>query len=184
MSKGLKKLLGFSVLVLVVSCAYFAYVLAVHPPSPERETFLTEVGEGVGEFALWTFVIIYVRTLVKLLLGKGPLARRLLPNYTVPESPSYVQRLVLYLDRSHVYFGVAGVALVLLHISLIGLHAEILFFPAVLGLVLWQALFGMFLSWKFSPRELRKVSYVVHAQLITGVSIGLFAYFGHLLVGD
>jgi hypothetical protein len=42
----------------------------------------------------------------------------------------------------------------------------------------------MFLSWRYSPRDLRKLSYYVHAQLVTGIGIGLFAYFGHLLVDD
>jgi len=184
MSGGLKKLLGYTVVVLLVSVGYYVYVIAVHPPSIEQETFFSEIGEGIGETALWIFVFIYFRTALKLLIGKGSLARRLLPDYSLPEAATYVQRLLVYLDRTHVYFGIAAVALVLIHIAFMGLHVEILFFPAVLTLVLWQGLFGMFLSWRYSPRDLRKLSYYVHAQLVTGVGIGLFAYFGHLLVDD
>jgi len=184
MSKGLKTFLAYSAAVLALSVAYSGYVLWSHPPSPERETFLSEVGEGIGEVALWVFVFIYVRTAVKLFMGKGPLARRLLPNYTAPAAASYFSHVVAYLDRTHVYFGVAAVALVLVHIVLMGLHADILFFPAVLILVLWQGLFGMFLSWRGTPRDLRKWSYFVHAQLVTGIAIGVFAYFGHLLIDN
>lgn len=63
-----------------------------------------------------------------------------------------------------------------------GLHAEIWFFPAVLVLVLWQMSFGLILSWRGTPQDLKRWSYMVHAQLITGVAIGVFAFFGHLLV--
>ena len=184
MSKGLKTFLIYSCAVLVLSVSYYAYLASSYPASAERETFLSEVGEGVGEFAMWIFVFIYVRTALKLVMGKGPLARRLLPNYTAPESTNVFRHLLVYLDRSHVYFGVAALALVLIHITLMGLHAEILFFPVVLALVLWQGLFGFFLSWRSTPRDLKKWSYFVHAQLVTGVAIGVFAYFGHLLIDN
>jgi len=184
MSKGLKTFLIYSAAVLVLSVAYYGYVLSSHPLSAERETFLSEIGESVGEVALWVFVFIYVRTALKLVMGKGPLARRLLPDYAAPASTNYLGQLVVYLDRSHVYFGVAAVALVLMHIASMGLRTDILFFPVVLALVLWQGLFGLFLFWRRTPRDLRKISYFVHAQLVTGVAIGIFAYFGHLLIDD
>lgn len=182
MSSGLRRLIIYSAGVLIAAVGYYLYVLSVHPPSPERETFLTEVGEVIGEVALWAFFVIYLRTFVKLTMGKGPLAKRLLPDYSPPSAVNHVQRIVVYLDRSHVYFGIAAVALVLIHIALMGLRVDIWFFPVVLALVLWQGLFGMFLSWRGAPRDLKKWSYSVHAQLITGMAIGIFAYFGHLLV--
>ena len=74
--------------------------------------------------------------------------------------------------------------MILLHIGLMGIPMDILFFPAVLALVVWQGLFGMFLTWRYSPRELKKFAYLVHAQLFTGIMIGLFAWFGHLLIDD
>jgi hypothetical protein len=184
MSKGLKKLLVYVAAILALSVAYYGYVLWLHPPSPQQETFLSEIGEGIGEVALWVFGFIYLRTAIKLVMAKGPLAGRLLPNYSAPAGASYLDHLVVYLDRSHVYFGVAAVALVLVHIALMGLRIDILFFPIVLALVLWQGLFGMFLFWRGTPRSLRKWSYSVHAQLATGVAIGIFAYFGHLLIDD
>ncbi len=184
MSKGLKNFLAYIVAVLLLSVAYYGYVLVSHPPSSERETFFTEIGEGFGEMALWVFVFIYMRTALKLIMGKGPLARRLLPDYSAPASMGYLEHLVFYLDRSHVYFGSAAVALALIHIAFMGLRPDILFFPIVLALILWQVLFGIFLTWRRIPQDLRKWSYFVHAQLITGVSIGFFSYFGHLLIDD
>ena len=184
MSPYLKRLSAFTAGVLVVGIAYYLYVLSVHPPSPERETFISEIGEGIGEVALWVFVAIYVRTAVKLLLGKGPMARRLLPNYQAPAAASFLDRMVVWLDRTHVFLGIAAVVLVLLHIALLGLHPAIWFFPVVLALVLWQAVFGIFLSWRGSPRDLRKFAFGVHAQLATGVAISVFAYLGHLLIDE
>jgi hypothetical protein len=83
-----------------------------------------------------------------------------------------------------VYFGISTVVVILLHVALMGIPMHILFFPAVLGLVIWQGLFGLFISWRYSPKELKKFSYLVHAQLFTGILIGVFAYFGHLLIDD
>jgi len=66
--------------------------------------------------------------------------------------------------------------------SVIICHAEL--FPAVLALVVWQGFFGMFLTWRYSPKELKKFSCLFHAQFLTGIMIGIFAYFGHLLLDD
>jgi hypothetical protein len=95
---------------------------------------------------------------------------------------SIFQQLLGFLNRTHVYVGIATVAIILLHIALMGVPMKILFFPAVLVLVVWQGLFGMFLIWRYSPKELRKFSYLVHAQFLTGIMIGVFACFGHLLI--
>jgi hypothetical protein len=80
--------------------------------------------------------------------------------------------------------GIAAIAVIVLHIAMVGLHPDILFFPVVLVLVLWQGLFGFFLTWRFSPQDLKNVSYLVHAQFLTGIMIGIFSVFGHLLLDD
>ena len=182
--KNLKFVLIYSTVVAAVSAGYFIYALNVHPPSPERETFLSEIGEGLGEIALWALVFVYARTALKLCIAKGSPAERLIPEEYLGLTQPAVKRLLRFLNRTHVYVGVATVAVILLHIALVGLPMEILFFPAVLALVVWQGLFGAFLTWRYSPRQLKKFSYLVHAQFITGIAIGIFAYFGHILVDD
>ena len=184
MSSALQRLLGYIGVTIALAVGYYIYVLSTHPPSPKRETFLSEVGEGVGEVAMWMLLAVYVRTVAKLALGQGPLSRRLLPNYSAPASGAYVQQVLAFLDRTHVYLGIAAVALALLHIAMMGLHPGIWFFPVVLALIIWQAAFGMLLAWRRTPRDVRRWSYFVHAQLVTGVAIGVFAYFGHLLIDD
>jgi hypothetical protein len=158
------------------------YAYTVYPPTPERETFLSEIGEGFGEIGLWALLFIYARTLLKLALGKGAFAKRLLPDYSPPAAASVLIHLLGFLDRTHIYVGIAAVAVILLHIGLMGIPMQILFFPAVLALVVWQGLFGLFLTWRYSPKELKKLSYLVHAQFLTGIMIGIFALFGHLLI--
>ena len=184
MSTHLKRLLVYTAVITLAAAGYAGYMLLTQTMTPEHETRLSDIGEAIGETALWLFVFIYLRTVVKLIMGKGPIARRLLPQYTPPASAGYLQHLLVYLDRSHVYVGIAAVALVLLHIGMMGLHAHIWLFPVVLALVLWQAGFGLFLNWRQAPRNLKRLSFQVHAQLINGIAISIFAYFGHLLIGD
>lgn len=180
--KSIKGILFYTAIVLLASVAYFIYAYNVYPPVAERETFLSEIGEGFGEVGLWALLFIYARTLLKLLMGKGEAATRLLPDYTPPAAASVFQQLLCFLNRTHVYVGIASVAIILLHIALMGVPMEILFFQAVLALVVWQGLFGLFLTWRYSPKELKKFSYLVHAQFVTGIALGIFSYFGHLLI--
>ncbi len=180
--KSIKGILFYTAIVLLASVAYFIYAYNVYPPVAERETFLSEIGEVFGEVGLWLLLFIYARTLLKLLMGKGEFAKRILPDYSPPAAASVFQQLLCFLNRTHVYVGIASVAIILLHIALMGVPMEILFFQAVLVLVVWQGLFGLFLTWRYTPKELKKFSYLVHAQFLTGISLGIFSYFGHLLI--
>lgn len=181
---SIKKVLLFTVFIVLISVLYFIYAYSVYPPIPERETFFEEAGEALGEAGLWLLVFIYGRTLLKILLGKGHIKRRLLPEYTSPVDMPVLYQLLAWLNRTHVYFGITAVVIILMHIILMGIPMHILFFPAVLALVIWQGFFGLFLSWRYSPKQLKQFSYLVHAQFITGIMIGIFAYFGHLLIDD
>ena len=182
MIKSIKGIFTYTAIVLIISMVYFVYAYTAYPPTPERETFLSEIGEGFGEVGLWALLFIYARTLLKLALGKGAFAKRILPDYSPPAAASIFSRLLGFLDRTHVYVGIGTVAVILLHIALMGIPMQILFFPAVLVLVVWQGVFGLFLTWRYSPKELKKLSYLVHAQFLSGIMIGIFALFGHLLI--
>jgi hypothetical protein len=182
MTQGFKRVLIYAVAVLLISVVYFIYAYSAYPPVSENETLLGEVGEAFGEAGLWLLLFIYARTLLKLFMRKGAFAKRLMPDYSPPAVATLFQRLLCYLNRTHVYVGIATVAVILLHITLMGVPMEILFFPAVLLLVVWQGLFGLFLTWRYSPKELKKFAHLVHAQFLTGIMIGLFSYFGHLLI--
>jgi hypothetical protein len=108
---------------------------------------------------LWLLLFIYFRTALKLVLGKGALSRRILPEYSSPIDANIFQKLIRFLDRTHIYFGIGSVAVILLHIALMGIPMDILFFPAAIFLVVWQGAFGLFISWRYTPKELKKLSY-------------------------
>lgn len=184
MSKDLKKILWFTFITLILSGGYYLYAATQYPPTPENETFLSEVGEALGEIGLWLLVFIYARTVLKLLLARGPLSKRLIPDYSTPVNPKPFQPLLRWLDSTHIYFGIIAVAFILLHIGLMGVPMHILFFPAVIALVIWQTVFGLFISWRYTPKEIKKLSYLVHAQLFTGIMMGIFSYLGHVLIDD
>ena len=182
--KNFKSILIFTASVFLTSFVYFILIYQNRPDDHERETFLSEIGEIFGTLGIWALVIIYGRTLLKLAVGKGGIAQRLVPEeYDVSAFPIF-KTLLNVLNSTHVYVGIAAIAVIVLHIAMLGLHAEILFFPAVLALVAWQGVFGFFLTWRFSPQDLKKASYFVHAQFLTGIMIGIFSLFGHLLVDD
>jgi hypothetical protein len=182
--KNLKQLLLFTACVFLTSLGYFLAIYPNRAEDPEHETFLHEIGEVFGTFGVWALAIIYGRTLVKLAFGEGGLAQRLVPDEYAGPALTPFKALLNLLNRTHVFVGVAAIAVILLHIAMVGLHADILFFPAVLALVLWQGVFGFFLTWRFSPQEFKKAAYVVHAQFLTGIMIGIFSLFGHLLLND
>ncbi|MDE2388165.1 MAG: hypothetical protein KGN35_03635 [Betaproteobacteria bacterium] len=184
--KNIRGILIYTAVITLISLAYFTYAYTAHPIPEERETFFTGIGEGFGKTGLALLAFIYGRTLLKLLLGQGKLAQRLLPDYIPAIESSTLSRLLAWMNRTHIYFGIAAVAVILLHIGMMDFsrYRHILFFPALLGLVVWQGVFGMFLTLRYSPIELKKFSYLVHAQFVTGIAIGIFALFGHTLIDD
>ena len=165
LSPGLQRLALFTAGVMAVSVAYYLYAYFHYTPVKESETFLAEIGEAFGELGLWLLCFIYLRTAAKLTLGKGAIARRLLPDYSPAVNLSPLAQAIRFLDRTHIYVGITAVAAILLHIALMGVPMEILF-----------------ITWRYTPTQIRKFSYLVHAQLFTGVMIGIFAYLGHLLI--
>ncbi|MBX2885634.1 MAG: hypothetical protein KTR32_37105 [Granulosicoccus sp.] len=182
LSPALRQLVVYTGLITIVSVLYFLYVFLTAPPTVEKETFLSEVGEGIGEVAMWAFIFIYFRTALKLIMGKGPISRRLLPEYKAPPQTGVLKRLVVFLDKTHVHVGIAAVAIAAVHIALMGQPFQNLFFVAVILLILWQTGFGFVLRWRKAPADIKKYSFSVHAQLVTGVMLGIFAWFGHILV--
>ena len=172
LSKGIKRILVFTLAITGLSIAYYLYVLFSYPAVEENETFLSEIGEFFGEIGLWLLLFIYSRTVIKLLLGTGPISKRILPEYSSIIDPRAFDKIIYLLDRTHIYFGISAVAVIILHIVLVGMPMQILFFPAVLILVIWQGVFGMFISWQRMPKQSKKISYLVHAQLFTGIMIG------------
>jgi len=182
--KKLKNVLVFSIVVFIFSFSYFLYVSSEGDANPHEETYLDEIGEGFGGLGLAALALIYGRTVLKLSLGKGGFAQRIIPMEYTDVSLPFLKKMLRLLNKTHLYVGIIAVAAICLHVSFMGLMDQNLLLLFVFLLVFWQALFGFFLSWRYSSKELRKVSYLVHAQFISGIMIGIFTFFGHLLAED
>ncbi len=59
--KSIKGILIYTAIILTASIAYFIYAYNVYPPIAERETFLSEIGEGFGEVGLWALLFMRAR---------------------------------------------------------------------------------------------------------------------------
>ncbi|MCP4372044.1 MAG: hypothetical protein GY797_28590 [Deltaproteobacteria bacterium] len=182
--KNIKGIIVYTTVVFLMSFVYFLFVKNVYSVGAERETFLSEIGEGLGGIGLWLLLFIYGRTLLKVSIGKGAIAQRIIPEYYYSPALPRLKRFLIFLNRTHSYVGIAAVVVIVLHVALVGLPMDILFFPLVLALVIWQGVCGFFITWRYAPKDLKKFSYLVHAQLLTGIMIGIFAYFGHILVDN
>jgi hypothetical protein len=163
--KNMHRIIVYATVVFVMSFGYFLYVKNVHPVRGERETFLSEIGGGLGGIGLGLFLLIYGRTVLKLSLKKGSLAQRIVPEYAYSPALPLLKKVLIVLNKTHPYVGVTTVAVIVLHATFVGLPLNILFFPLV-----------------FAHKELKKFSHLVHSQLLTGIMIGIFAFWGHLLV--
>ncbi len=171
-------------LVLILSGFYFVYAYFTLPPTKEADGFFGELGEGVGSFAIWGLVLLYCRGLLKLLANEGPWLQRFLPQEYSEMTQSLGLRFLQLLNRSHPALGILTIALLAGHAGLTSSNNMNLFLVLTMVVVFWQGGFGLFLKTRLTPLSLRKYTYAVHAQLVSGGLILIFAGFGHLLVGD
>ena len=178
----LRGLAPFSILVIGLSSLIFCYLYLKGTPSPEEHGLQKEVAEIFGTGGLWTLAIIYGRSILKILLNKGELLQRLIPEEHYNKSRSLSFQILAFLNRTHKYAGAFALVFLSTHSLLMGLNHWNLFLMLVLVILAWQGLFGIFLVVKFALSSLKRYGYLVHAQLFTGVMIAVFAAFGHLLV--
>lgn len=176
--------LPFTIVVTILSALLYLYLSLGRTPLPEAEGFRKELGEWLGGAGGYALGLIYGRSLLKLAVNGGSLLQRFIPGDYQALSASLGQRLLTLLNRTHKHVGAAAVGLLLSHALLTGTARWNLFLEMLLVLLVWQGLFGLFLVVRFPPASLKRYGYLVHAQLFSGVMIGIFAGFGHLLVGD
>ena len=92
--RRVKGILIYTLIVFFASFIYFVYAYSVYPTIEERETFLSEMGDGLGNIVLIALFVIYSRTLLKLVLKKRVMAQRLLPEYAPPIDSSHFTHLL------------------------------------------------------------------------------------------
>lgn len=181
----IKRLLLFAG-VLAVLCSGYVLMAPWQTPLPHN-SWRHGGGELLGTSALWLFGIIYGRTLLKLLLRQGPLLERLLPEGSWENVSPWTKQLLGLLDKTHPYVGVSTVLLVFGHTVIEGINQANLLMQVVLALTVWQFGFGLFLFSRYQAvfvKKMKRYGYMAHAQLYTGVALGVCALFGHFLVKD
>jgi len=177
-----QRLIPFAIAVAIISFLLFIYLYLGREPVAETESFRTELGEGLGSVGLYALAIIYGRSLLKIALNEGTLLQRFIPDYVYDLSVSTSRKVLNILNRTHKYVGAIAVALLSGHALLMETARWNVFLVMVLILLAWQGTFGLILVARFPPASLKQYGYLVHAQLFSGVMIGIFAAFGHLLV--
>jgi len=179
-----RKGIRFLVAVLLFSGGYFLYAYFNFPPTREAKGILAEVGEGMGTIAGWGMVLLFCRGPLKLLLNEGPFGRRFFPTGAANHVQGVGHTVLLWLNRTHPPLGVITALLIAGHAAFSSRGNINLFLLLTLVVVFWQACFGLFLKSRMPFQTLRRYSYGVHAQLLTGCLILIFTGLGHLLVGD
>ncbi len=144
-----------------------------------------DFGEALGSFGLWLLILIYARTLLKLLVANGIFWQRLQPLST-SQLPlkTYLGRILFYLNKSHGWLGGLAVASIFGHCYLTGTWRDNYVLQVVLLLMAWQAFWGVVLKIKYVPADLKRQSYLWHAQVYTGIGLLVFAAIGHMLISD
>ena len=79
MSTGLNKLLAYRGLVIGTPLAHFDYAFTQISQAQERETFLIEIGEGLGEIVMCALIYIYFTTPLRLIMRNGTISKLLSP---------------------------------------------------------------------------------------------------------
>lgn len=144
---------------------------------------LSRLGGWIGRTGLTLFIVIYGRSALKRLLRvEAPwqgLARLGLDPAKIKAGATQALSL---LNRTHPYVGAATVSLIFLHCYAISGFYNLLPLRIVLVLLAWQGLLGLALKAPWTPASLKRKTMLLHAQLITGGLLLIFAGTGHYLM--
>jgi len=180
---NLKGLLLFTFFLIIISAIYVLITpkTAGQPDGSWRH----EIGEFAGAILGWLLAIIYGRTLLKLIVKKGPIMARFLPDPNIERSKSFFKKVIVFLNKTHPYVGAGAIVMIFAHAFLEGIGQANMLMQSILLIGIWQFGFGIFLLRRYQMVFLKKMKpygYMAHSQLYTGAALGIFALFGHLLV--
>ena len=175
-------LIPFSIVVVGLSSLLFLYLYLVRQPVVETHGLRKEISEVLGTLGLWALMIIYGRSILKLTLNDGTFLQRIIPGGQYSLSLSACRKLLFWLNRTHKHVGAGAIVLLAGHALLMNTIRLNIFLSSVLYLLVWQGVFGLFLVIRVPNNPLKKYGRLAHAQLFSGIMIGVFASFGHLLV--
>jgi len=184
MSKDKLYKIIFITLAIILAGSYTIYIqINGGYQYVENHSYLSELGEALGGLGYFLLILVYGRTLLKIIVRKGTLWQRLEP-YNIDYSllKNLFQKLLYILNKTHAYIGTLAIITIFLHCYFTASFLDNLLLRLVLIVLAWQGIFGAFLQFKFTPGSLKRKSYLLHAQFISGVLILILAAFGHLLL--
>jgi hypothetical protein len=176
----------FTFLILIVLVLSLWYVYSVYPTGGIRYFDKnSDLGDALGILGLTAIILVYSRSIFKLLVQKGTFSKRLEP--LEPKGihiETFMKKILRILNVLHPYFGAIAVVAIFLHCYFTSSFADNLLLLGALFILAWNGIFGFFLKLKYTPSFLRKHSYLVHAQLFTGILILILAGLGHMILGN
>jgi hypothetical protein len=176
----------FIFLILVILVLSLWYVYSVYPVGGIRYFEKnSDIGDALGITGLTAIILVYSRSLLKLLIQKGTFSKRLEPlEQKGTNVETFMKKILRVLNVLHPYFGAIAVVAIFLHCYFTSSFADNWLLLGALFVLAWNGLFGLFLKLKYTPSFLRKHSYLVHAQLFTGILILILAGLGHIILGN
>lgn len=174
----------FTVLLLLVIAAAFVHgVMSARGRELVDGATLNQLGKWVGKTGLTLLLLIYGRSALKRLLRlPAPWQRLAALGLDPARVKAGAARTLSLLNRSHPYVGATAVTLIYLHCYAVSNFYKLLPLRIVLGLLAWQGLLGLAAKFPGTPAPLKRKALLLHAQLITGGLLLIFAAIGHYLM--
>jgi hypothetical protein len=174
----------FSAVVFGLSLAYTIYISSKGGyQEVEGKWDLFGLGDGLGLISVILMLFIYFRSVFKIIVNTGGIWSRLGPVISEETTRPIMKKILGILNRVHPYAGVLAIVVVYLHCAFISDFMKNILLWALLALLLWQGVFGFFLTFKYTPMSLKKKSFLLHAQIVSGFLILILAGLGHFILG-
>lgn len=178
--RPLSPILFTAALLLLIAAALGHAILRGQGHEPIDGGTLYQLGRWIGKTGLVLLLVIYGRSaLRRLLRAQAPWQRLGRLGLDPSRGKAVAQRAMPLLNRTHPYMGAAAATLIILHCYAISDFYRLLPLRIVLALIAWQALLGLTLKAPWTPALLKRRALLLHAQILTGGLLAIFAGVGH-----
>jgi hypothetical protein len=175
----------FTIVAVLFALGYTLYLTAKGGSGyVENESAYSEAGGGLASITVICLGLIYGRSILKLLVNHGSFWDRLGQITDSVPARTLSQKGLKVLNRTHPYIGIIAIASVYLHCIFTGKTFDNLLLLILLVVMGSQGISGLILKFKYTPRSMKKMSFLLHIQFYVGIAIIVLAGFGHMLMGD
>ena len=171
------------ILLFLIAAASLHATLRAQGHDLVDDLALYNLGRWIGLTGLTLFIVIYGRSALKRLLRvQAPWQSLARLGLDPAQSKARGAKTLSLLNRSHPYVGAAAVCLIYLHCYAISNFYKLLPLRIVLVLLAWQGFLGLAMKVPWTPAPLKRKAMLLHAQVITGGLLLIFAGIGHYLM--